>query len=274
MIAMIMYGKAPTLISGVQKSAPSFAITRSQESASPARRPRTWPLAAHSDGLPSRGISRKNSRKRSVPKCLCDRRRVGSRSRRGRRRRRRPSRPRSSTTRAGLVVVAGPPIASTSCAQHLAREPVALLGVVQGDGRDPVARPRRGQLLGHGGHRSTKYEVILYAARTPTLSRARKHRATADKERSSGQQHRHQARARRRAASTCCSPTSTRTCASRWRPGSRRSSGPTATSGRRPPGPTRRCAAPASSATSASASRRSTAARAATTTTRWSAPSA
>ena len=31
---------------------------------------RTWPLAAQSDGLPSRGISRKNSRKRSEAKCF------------------------------------------------------------------------------------------------------------------------------------------------------------------------------------------------------------
>ena len=30
----------------------------------------TWPLAAQSDGLPSRGISRKNSRKRSEAKCF------------------------------------------------------------------------------------------------------------------------------------------------------------------------------------------------------------
>ena len=70
MIDMIMYGKAPMLISGVQKSAPSLAITRSHESASPIPPATTWPLAAHSDGLPSRGIRRKNSRKRSVPKCF------------------------------------------------------------------------------------------------------------------------------------------------------------------------------------------------------------
>ena len=31
---------------------------------------RTWPLAAQSEGLPSRGISRKNSRKRSEAKCF------------------------------------------------------------------------------------------------------------------------------------------------------------------------------------------------------------
>ena len=30
----------------------------------------TWPLAAQSEGLPSRGISRKNSRKRSEAKCF------------------------------------------------------------------------------------------------------------------------------------------------------------------------------------------------------------
>ena len=65
-----MYGKAPMLISGVQKSAPSLAITRSHESASPIPPATTCPLAAHSEGLPSRGISRKNSRNRSVPKCL------------------------------------------------------------------------------------------------------------------------------------------------------------------------------------------------------------
>ena len=65
-----MYGNTPMLISGVQKSAPSFAITRSHESASPIPPATTWPLAAHSVGLPSRGISRKYSRNRSVPKCL------------------------------------------------------------------------------------------------------------------------------------------------------------------------------------------------------------
>src|SRR5215212_4167295 len=70
MIDMIMYGNAPTLISGVPKVAPSLAITRSQERARPIPPASTWPLAAQRDGLPSRGISRKNSRKRSEAKCL------------------------------------------------------------------------------------------------------------------------------------------------------------------------------------------------------------
>ena len=126
------------LISGVQKSAPSLAITRSQESASPRPPATTWPLAAHSDGLPSRGISRKNSRKRSVPKCLW----IGGASE--------PKPPRSAPAQnafagAGQHDARGPrrrrgpgAIASTSCASISPGEPVALLGVVQGDGRDAV----------------------------------------------------------------------------------------------------------------------------------------
>ena len=67
---MIMNGKAPTLISGVPNSAPSFATIRSQASAIPSAPASTWPLAAHRVGLPSSPISRKSAGNRSVPKCL------------------------------------------------------------------------------------------------------------------------------------------------------------------------------------------------------------
>src|SRR6266540_2445939 len=44
---MIMNGNAPTFISGVPNSAPSFATIRSQASAMPSEPARTWPFAAH-----------------------------------------------------------------------------------------------------------------------------------------------------------------------------------------------------------------------------------
>ena len=68
---MIMNGKTPTLISGVPKRALSRATIRSQASASPSAPASTWPLAAHSDGLPSSPISWNRRGKRSVAKCLC-----------------------------------------------------------------------------------------------------------------------------------------------------------------------------------------------------------
>ena len=67
---MIMNGKAPTLISGVPNSAPSFAITRSCASAMPSEPASTWPLAAQRVGLPSSPISRNSFTNRSDPKCL------------------------------------------------------------------------------------------------------------------------------------------------------------------------------------------------------------
>ena len=148
MIDMIMYGKAPMLISGVQKSAPSLAITRSHESASPSPPATTWPLAAHSDGLPSRGISRKNSRKRSVPKCFW----IAGASE--------PKPPRSAPAQNALPAPVSTSARASSSSrtrrdrldelrEHLPREPVALLGVVQGDGRDTVFDCVEDELLGH-----------------------------------------------------------------------------------------------------------------------------
>ena len=67
---MIMNGNTPTLISGVPNVALSFAITRSQASATPSAPPSVWPFAAQIEGLPSSPSRRNSSGKRLDPKCL------------------------------------------------------------------------------------------------------------------------------------------------------------------------------------------------------------
>ncbi len=70
MIAMIMNGNVPTLISGVPNVAPSPATIRSHASAIPRAPASTWPRAAQTVGLPSWPISLKRPTKRSEPKCF------------------------------------------------------------------------------------------------------------------------------------------------------------------------------------------------------------
>jgi hypothetical protein len=67
---MIMNGNSPTLISGVPKPAPSFAMIRSHASAIPSDPARQCPFAAQMVGFPSVPISSNSFTKRSFAICL------------------------------------------------------------------------------------------------------------------------------------------------------------------------------------------------------------
>src|SRR6478672_9251403 len=115
---MSMNGKVPTLISGVPNSAPSRATIRSQASAIPSAPASTWPLAAHSVGLPNSPINRNRSGNRSVPKCLCT---SGTSAEK-------PARLAREHERRDQVV------------QELHRQRVAGVGLVERDRRDAAVR--------------------------------------------------------------------------------------------------------------------------------------
>ena len=62
------------------------------------------------------------------------------------------------------AIVAGGPERAQQAFQQRWRERVARLGIVQGDGRDAAVDFVEDQVVGHRAHRTTKYDVILYAA--------------------------------------------------------------------------------------------------------------
>ena len=135
-------------ISGVQKSAPSFAITRSHDRARPSPPATTWPFRGAQRWLAEPWHQAEELEEEIGAEVLLNRRRVGSEAAEVRARA-------EDVTRAGqhhgarLGIVAGSPDRGHQLREHVSGEPVPLLGIVQRHGRDAVVHPVADQLLGH-----------------------------------------------------------------------------------------------------------------------------
>ena len=149
MIDMIMYGKAPTLISGVQKSAPSLAMTRSHESANPS------PPATH---VAVGGAQRRLAEPRHQPEeleeevgseVLGDRRGVGAEAAEVGAGAERPCRRRSAPAPAPASSSRTRATASTSCASISPESRLRFSGSFSVTVATPSSTVVEDELLGH-----------------------------------------------------------------------------------------------------------------------------